>query len=76
LKRRFRVPPSIEANGYGWGKIAVRIDYELTQAREKLKKIVSPFPNHAYHRGLTKIDWFKKDMSIGDAQSRQTIYAA
>ena len=30
--------------------------------------------NHRYHSGLTTINKLKKDMSIGDVQSQQTIY--
>lgn len=52
MKYRFGVPPNIEANGYVWGKITTCIDYELTQARGKLKKVVSSFSNYPYRGGL------------------------
>ena len=74
LKYRFGIPPNIEANGYAWGKITACIDYELTQARGKLKKVVSAFLTHPYRGGLTKTNQLKKDVGIRDAQSQQTIY--
>lgn len=58
-----------------WGKIVACIDHEFTQARGRLKKIVSAFVIHPYHGGLTTVNQLKtKEGGNRDPQSRLTIY--
>ena len=57
LKYRFGIPKNIEANGHAWAKITACVDYELTQARGALKKVVRRLPilpQHAHEERLAQ----------------------